>query len=647
MRFLRASSLAINCKYFVLFTALFITSIFNSFAQKQIEHLDRGLIGIKNNSNHLFLSWRLLVNDNVDVSFDIYRQSLGKSLIKLNKKPISKTTFFIDSTVNFSLTNSWMVKVSAKQTDESGATFKTAANADVKPYFSIPIEAPADGEIEGSKFTYSANDASVADLDGDGSYEIILKWEPSNAKNPPQTGFTGNQIIDAYTLAGKLLWRIDLGKNIRSGAAYTQFLVYDFNGDGKAEMITKTADGTIDGDGKVIGDANKDLRSYDKKSGTYGKIVEGPEYLTVFDGKSGAALSTVDFIPNRYPLDGWGGTGGNGGNDNTGGRPDRFTAGVAYLDGKTPSAFFVRGWYGRTVIAAWDWKNGKLSSKWVFDSKDRKNPYSGMANHSVSIADVDNDGKDEICVGAMIVDDDGKGLFTTGFGHGDALHVAKMNPEHEDVYVFGVHEIEDSLKTPVRPGVALYSAKTGKPYFTLARNIDVGRGVAADIDPTHLGFENWGGPGGLRDLNGKTISEETPNSANFVVWWDGDLTRELLDKNRIDKWDWKNKKTVNLFTAIGATSNNGTKATPALSADLFGDWREEVIWRTPDNKELRIYSTTIPTNYRFTTLMQDPQYRAAIAGENVGYNQPPHPGFYLGEGMRKPTKANVLIVPLK
>jgi rhamnogalacturonan endolyase len=287
------------------------------------------------------------------------------------------------------------------------------------------------------------------------------------------------------------------------------------------------------------------------------------------------------------------------------------------------------------VIAVWDWNGKELTKRWVFDSKNRENPYSGMANHSVSVADVDGDGKDEICVGAMTVDDDGKGLYTTGFGHGDALHVAKMSPDENAVMVFGVHEIEDTLKTPPRPGVALFDAKTGKPRFTLARNIDVGRGVAADIDPNYPGFENWSGPGGLRDLNGKTISNTAPNSANFVIWWDGDLNRELLDKNRIDKWDWKTQTTVNLLTEPEVVSNNGTKATPALSADLFGDWREEVIWKTKDSKEIRIYSTVIPTKYRFVTLMQDSQYRTSIAGQNVSYNQPPHPGFYLGVGMKE------------
>ena len=618
-----------------LLIALSFFIFLSSYAQRQVENLSRGLIVIKYNDHQAFLSWRLLTNDVKNTGFDIYRQQSGKEKVKLNRKPLMQGTNFTDSTADFSASNTWSVQQVNNKTADRGSSYMLAGNTAAKPYLSVPIQPPLGGEIDGVKYTYNANDASVADLDGDGEYEIILKWDPTNSRNPPQTGFTANQILDAYKLDGRRLWRIDLGKNIRSGAAYTQFLVYDFDGDGKAEVITKTADGTIDGQGKVIGDAQKDWRTTDKTSGTYGKIVNGPEYLSVFNGQTGAILSTVNFVPDRYPLDGWGGTGGNGGNDSTGGRPDRFTAGVAYLDGKHPSAFFVRGWYGRTVIASWDWNKGKLTSRWVFDSKDRNNPYSGMANHSVSVADVDGDGKDEICVGAMTVDDNGKGLYTTGFGHGDALHVAKMSPLNDDVSVFGIHEIEDTTKTPPRPGVALYDAKTGKPKFTIGRNIDVGRGVAADIDPTHPGFENWGGPGGLRDLNGKTISKATPSSTNFVIWWDGDLTRELLDKNRIDKWVWKTQETANLLTAEDCVSNNGTKSTPCLSADLFGDWREEVIWRTKDNKELRIYTTCIPTQYRFTTLMQDTQYRTAVAGENVGYNQPPHPGFYLGAGMHQ------------
>ncbi|MFY7889471.1 MAG: rhamnogalacturonan lyase, partial [Spirosomataceae bacterium] len=517
-----------------------------------------------------------------------YRQNkTGKSTL-LTPKALHQVTFWVDSTANLSEENRYVIRLlNGKNTSDSKA-FVLPANSPIQSYLSIPLQIPAAGEIHGQAFTYTANDASVGDLDGDGTYEIILKWEPSNGKTPPQTGFTGNQLLDAYRLDGTLLWRIDLGVNIRSGAAYTQFLVYDFDGDGKAELMCKTGDGTKDGQGKILGDATKDWRNTDEKSGFYGKIVEGPEYVTVFEGLTGKALASATYIPTRYPLDGWGGIGGNGGNDNTGGRSDRFSGGVAFLDGIHPSAFFVRGWYGRTVIAAWDWQHGQLSNRWVFDSVDGKNPFSGMANHGVSVADVDADGKDEICVGAMTVDDNGKGLYTTGLRHGDALHIGDLDPNHAGLEVFGVHESEEKTIALNTPGVAMFDAKTGNILFSLGNGEDVGRGVAADIDPTHEGAENWGGTGGLRDVHGKTISEKVPSSTNFVVWWDGDLTRELLDKNRIDKWNWQTNTTDNLLTEKGVTTNNGSKATPCLSADLLGDWREEVIWRSSDNKELRI-----------------------------------------------------------
>jgi rhamnogalacturonan endolyase len=616
------------------------------FAQRHMETLSRGLVAINQGNGKVFISWRLFGTDPDKIAFNLYRISDGKAL-KLNKKLITGGTNYVDSTVLLDKAVSYVVKPVLNNKEQAGSTpFTIAAHAPAQQYLSIPIQPPPGGEIDGKKYTYIANDVSVGDLDGDGEYEIILKWEPSNDRNPPQPGITGQVIIDAYKMNGKRLWRINMGKNIRAGAAYTQFLVYDFDGDGKAEMVCKTADGTIDGVGKVVGDSTKDWRTLnDPKSPFYGKIVNGPEYVTMFNGLTGAAMATTDYLPNRYPLDGWGGIGGNGGNDVTGGRPDRFTACVAYLDGVHPSAVFVRGWYGRSALAAYDFRDHKLTNRWLFDSKDSKNPYSGMGNHNLSVADVDNDGKDEICIGAMTVDDNGKGLYTTGLRHGDAMHLTVMDPAHPDVKeVFGIHENEGETAKLMTPGVAMFNAGTGELMWGIDKGIDVGRGVAADIDPTHPGFENWGGPGGLRDVHGKTITEKVPSSENFLVWWDGDLTRELLDKNHIDKWDWKNEKTVNLLTANDCVSNNGTKGTPCLSADLFGDWREEVIWRTPDNKELRIYTTTIPTDFRCYTLMHDPEYRLSIAWQNTSYNQPPHTSFYFGYGMAKPPRPNIVLV---
>ena len=604
-------------------------------SQRHMENPGRGVVAVRPDQSRVFIGWRLLKSDPENISFNIYRQSGELKPVKLNSLPISNVTFFTDKNADLSQDNKYFITPAEgeKEGPQSGS-FILGKNSKQVQYLSVPLQIPSSGEISGRKFTYSANDASVGDLDGDGEYEIILKWDPSNSIVAAQGGLTGNTIIDAYKISGEKLWRIDLGKNIRSGPTYTQFLVYDFDCNGKAEMICKTADGTVDGTGNVIGDKDKDWRTLDPSSDKFGRVVDGPEYLTVFDGMTGKALATELYIPERYPLDGWGGIGGNGGNDTNGGRADRMSAGVAYLDGIHPSAVFVRGWYGRTVLAAWDFREGKLASRWVFDSKDGSNPYSGQGNHSVSVADVDNDGKDEFCVGAMTVDDDGRGLYSTGLRHGDALHISDMDPSRPGLEVFGIHENEGKTIELQTPGAAMFDARTGEILFSVGPGADVGRGVAADIDPTHPGFENWGGPGGLRDVHGTTITHKTPSSTNFVIWWDGDLTRELLDKNRIDKWDWERDTTINLLTADGCVSNNGSKATPCLSADLFGDWREEVIWRTPDNSELRIYTTVIPTDYRFPSLMCDPQYRLSIAWQNVAYNQPPHPGFYLGAGMK-------------
>ena len=610
----------------LLVLSLWVMAYTSGSAQRQpAERLDRGVVAI-NLNNQTHISWRLLEQDPQSCAFDVYKETAEGTLLKLNAAPLSQSTFFTDTLPEPA--QAYYVTYSDETPKrDSGNSSKLRTSQANTPYLSIPLQKPEAVRSEGLSYTYSANDASVGDLDGDGTYEIILKWQPSEVQNPPRPGLTGLQLIDAYTLDGTLLWRINLGKNIRAGAAYTQFLVYDLDGDGNAEIVCKTADGSTDGTGNVIGDATKDWRNLDPKSPLYGKIVEGPEYLSVFEGATGKVLDTQNYIPDRYPLNAWGGIGGNGNNDNTGGRADRFTAGVAYLDGKKPSVVFVRGWYGRTVAAAWNLNKGKLRSRWVFDSKDAKNPFSGQANHQLSIGDLDADGKDEICVGAMVIDDDGSGLYTTGLRHGDALHISDMDPDRPGLEVFGIHENEGRTLKLGTPGVALFDAATGNILFEKGRSIDVGRGVAADIDPTHPGFENWGGPGGLRDIHGNTISQNTPSSTNFMVWWDGDLTRELLDQNRIDKWNWQTQTTENLLTANGSVANNGTKATPCLSADLFGDWREEVIWRTPDSNELRIYSTTYPTAFRMPTLMQDAMYRLSIVWQNAAYNQPPHTSF--------------------
>lgn len=604
---------------------LLVGSIFAFSQPYSGEKLSRGLIGIPTEEG-MYFSWRMTLEDAAGLQFDLYRSSGGGAEVKLNKEPIDRTSDFLDRTVDYTVDNRWTLKATTGEV----ATWTRLKGEERNPYLSIPICKPEDGEIAGESFTYTANDCSVGDLDGDGEYEIILKWSPSNSKRPPQRGFTGNTYLDAYKMDGRRLWRIDLGPNVRSGAATTNFLVFDFDGDGCAEICCKTGDGTVDGLGHRIGDAQADWRTWDKKSPTYGKIVNGPEYLTVFEGRTGKELDSKEYIPTRYPLDGWGGVGGNCGNDNTGGRSDRFTAGVAFLDGKTPSPIMVRGWYGRTVVAAWTFTNGALKHTWTFDSAAPGwEAYSGMGNHSVTVADFDGDGCDEICVGAMTVDHDGKGLFTTGLRHGDALHAGRFIPSRQGMQVFGVHENEGDNEIVKRtPAVAMFDGATGEIIWQDGLGQDAGRGVAADIDPRYDGAECWCNIGGLRRGDtGEIICNRKPDSCNFTIYWDADPLAELLDHVSISKWNWNAESTDLLLKAEGVVSNNGTKGNPCLSGDILGDWREEVIWPSEDQTELRIYSTTIPAVDRRATWMNDRQYRLAIAWQNVAYNQPPHPSF--------------------
>ena len=604
---------------------LLVGSIFAFSQPYSGEKLSRGLIGIPTEEG-MYFSWRMTLEDAAGLQFDLYRSSGGGAEVKVNKEPIDRTSDFLDRTVDYTVDNRWTLKATTGEV----AIWTRLKGEERNPYLSVPVCKPEDGEIAGESFTYTANDCSVGDLDGDGEYEIILKWFPSNSKRPPQRGFTGNTYLDAYKMDGTRLWRIDLGPNVRSGAATTNFLVFDFDGDGCAEICCKTGDGTVDGLGHRIGDAQADWRTWDKKSPTYGKIVNGPEYLTVFEGRTGKELDSKEYIPTRYPLDGWGGVGGNCGNDNTGGRSDRFTAGVAFLDGKTPSPVMVRGWYGRTVVAAWTFTNGALKHTWTFDSAAPGwEAYSGMGNHSVTVADFDGDGCDEICVGAMTVDHDGKGLFTTGLRHGDALHAGRFIPSRQGMQVFGVHENEGDNEIVKRtPAVAMFDGATGEIIWQDGLGQDAGRGVAADIDPRYDGAECWCNIGGLRRGDtGEIISNRKPDSCNFTIYWDADPLAELLDHVSISKWNWNTESTDLLLKAERVVSNNGTKGNPCLSGDILGDWREEVIWPSEDQTELRIYSTTIPAVDRRATWMNDRQYRLAIAWQNVAYNQPPHSSF--------------------
>ncbi|HUU18540.1 MAG TPA: rhamnogalacturonan lyase [Sedimentisphaerales bacterium] len=588
-------------------------------AQRQMENLGRGVVAVNQGDGKVYIGWRMLGTDPDNIAFNVYRNN-----IRVNSQPITESTNLVDSDGSTGATYTVRIVINGSEGEPSEPAGVWSRN-----YLSIPLQTP-----EGC----TPNDASVGDLDGDGEYEIVLHQAPRGRDNA-RSGMTDEPIFEAYKLDGTFLWRINLGKNIREGAHYTQFMVYDLDGDGKAEFACKTADGTVDGKGKVIGDANADYRN------SKGYILDGPEFLTIFDGQTGAELATTDYIPPRGRVSDWG--------DDNGNRVDRFLACIAYVDGQRPSLVMCRGYYTRAVLTAWNFRDGKLTRVWTFDSDDGtpgNRDYRGQGNHNLSVGDIDGDGKDEIVYGACAIDDDGTGLYTTGLGHGDAMHLSDIDPDRPGLEVFAIHE------RPSHPyGANLRDAATGKVIWGLQLR-DPGRGLAMDIDPRHKGYECWtNNSDGLYNCKGEKISDAKPRSCNMGIWWDGDVLREILDGSSprgraggqggafIDKWDYANGTVIRLLNGgdYDCLTNNGTKANPCLHADILGDWREEVIWRTRDGKELRIFTTTIPTDRRFYTFMHDPMYRLSVAWQNVAYNQPAQPGFYMGDGMAAPPRPSI------
>lgn len=719
---------------------------------EQLEELGRGLVAIQT-AGGIFLSWRMLLDEvsgycgtgMTGTDYAVYR---GTERIAV----VTDSTNYLDRD-GTAADRYRVVPVRDGKAEQPGGNAGGAAGESgddsvgvwPHPYWDIPLQKPEGGVTPaGEAFEYHANDMSVGDVDGDGEYEFIVKWDPSNSHDVSQKGYTGKCYLDCYKLDGALLWRLDMGVNIRAGAHYTQFMVYDFNGDGKAEMAVKTAPGTkmtrYKGDGQILEEHFITMPEADILAGvshesnfvcsandyrehmadvfhhwqehpevvkgrwpetleecfgiekryeyplnredsyaltdyfihTYalsrseknhleafeGFVYEGPEYLTMFAG-DGRELETIPFKMGRVD-DGlmWG--------DyalkriEPCNRVDRFLSGVAYLDGERPYLIICRGYYTRTTIVAYDFFEDKFHEVFTVDSGfvPMKNPFrddeihdicgedpvygilAGQGNHSLATADVDGDGCMEIIYGAAVIDHDGSLLYSSygirpdgvraKFGHGDAMHVANIDPDRPGLEIFNV--FEGGAAVPY--GYALRDAESGEVIFGEYATIDLGRCMIGKIDPDTRGLQVW--VNDTYDCKGNKLQVPLLGT-NQSIRWAGDLTTQIMDG--VQYIGTTQPGVINdnihgvMLTPEGTMTNNGTKGNPCLVADIFGDFREELLLRLADDSAIRIYMNTEITGHKLFTMMHDTQYRCGVAWQNNCYNQPCYPKFYYADDM--------------
>ena len=558
------------------------------WAEERIEEkLNRGVIAVPLKDGNVYIGWRLLKDDPEDIAFNVYRSTDGNDGEKINEAPVDQHTDFVDTEVQLTRKNSWWV-TPVTDGEETAPSRKVSleANPEQQNYQSIALRSDIS--------TRGIHKLGIGDLNGDGTYDFVIK-RPMGRIDPGRAGESSASFkVEGYDgRTGEFLWRKDLGWNIVQGTWYSPMIVYDFNGDNKAEIALKTAPYAASLEESFI---NED-----------GRLIEGPEYISVLDGETGELIDRKEWIPRGDPED-WG--------DHVGNRMNRNMMGVAYLDGKTPSILVLRGIYGLQKIHAWYLEDDSLHRAWRWTNQMAGWRYQGQGGHNIDVGDIDEDGKDEILYGSIAIDNDGKTLWSTGYGHSDEFYLTDVDPGRPGLEIW--YSYEDPHP---QNGIGLWDAnRKGDLIFGTDRPVpddEVDEALVADIDPRYPGMECWGKQGHYYTSKGKPIEGEVPPTSGrySLVWWDNDLLREFKMDQSVVKWR-------------GPTLTENIEGWFVMGADLYGDWREEIVTYTEG--ELRIYTTTIPATDRRVTLMQDPIYRKDVALNAQGYYQVPMTSYYLG-----------------